>query len=145
MKLRITAYAVDAFRFACIMSFINVLLSRFGIYGTADKLIFNEYGLSPWISEVCNLALCGLLLWAALKMIGKQTNYPDFTHTIPLWSIFLIDGLGCALLLLAGWILTLGLSSSLIFAMIELLIISLSLFSIHKTKYRRYDQQIKSS
>ena len=39
MKLRITAYAVDAFRFACIMSFINVLLSRFGIYGTADKLI----------------------------------------------------------------------------------------------------------
>lgn len=45
MKLRITAYAVDAFRFACIMSFINVLLSRFGIYGTADKLIFNEYGL----------------------------------------------------------------------------------------------------
>lgn len=51
MKLRITAYAVDAFRFACIMSFINVLLSRFGIYGTADKLIFNEYGLSPWIRK----------------------------------------------------------------------------------------------
>lgn len=72
MKLRITAYAVDAFRFACIMSFINVLLSRFGIYGTADKLIFNEYGLSPWISEVCNLALCVLLLWAALKMTASK-------------------------------------------------------------------------
>lgn len=102
-------------------------------------------GSSPWISEVCNLALCVLLLWAAIKNDRQANNYPDFTHTIPLWSIFLIEGLGCALLLLAGWILTLGLSSSLIFAMIELLIISLSLFFVHKTKYRRYDQQIKSS
>ena len=140
MKLRIIAYAADAIRFTCIMRFINVRLSRFGIYGTADKLIFNEYGLSPWISELCNLALCVLLLRTVFEIMGKQTDYPDFTHHSFMGHIF-DRRLGlCAAAF--GWILTLGwphLSCSVIFTMIELLIISLSLFSIHKAKYRRYD------